>query len=59
VFKETALRSTAAKPKADLEIGLNDSSAVILSNMAMDENRRVYASELDKMGNGEAGKKKG
>ena len=50
---------TLAKPKADLEIGLNDSSAVILSNMAMDENRRVYASELDKMGNGEAVKKKG
>jgi predicted dehydrogenase len=49
---------TLAKPKADLEIGLNDSSAVILSNMAMDENRRVYASELDKMGAGEAPKKK-
>jgi predicted dehydrogenase len=49
---------TLAKPKADLEIGLNDSSAVILSNLAMDENRRVYASELDKMGAGEAPKKK-
>jgi hypothetical protein len=31
---------------------------VILSNLAMDENRRVYASELDKMGMGEAPKKK-
>lgn len=48
---------TLARPKADLEIGLNDSSSVILSNLAMDESRRVYASELDKMGTGEAAKK--
>jgi len=36
------------KPKADLEIGLADSVAVILSNQAMDEGRKVYFSEIDK-----------
>ena len=45
------------KPKADLEIGLADSIAVILSNMAMDEGRKVYFNEIDKMGRGEAVKK--
>jgi hypothetical protein len=39
-------------PKAGLEIGLADSVAVILSNLAMDEGRRVYFSEIDKMGRG-------
>ena len=38
------------KPKADLEIGLADSVAVILSNQAMDEGRKVYFSEIDKPG---------
>jgi len=38
------------KPLADLEVGLADSIAVILSNIAMDENRKVYFSEIDKMG---------
>ena len=46
------------RPKADLEVGLADSIAVILSNLAMDEGRRVYFSEIDKMGRGEAPKKK-
>ena len=41
---------TNKKPKADLEVGLADSTAVILSNLAMDENRRVFFSEIDKMG---------
>src|SRR5260370_12103488 len=41
------------RPKADLEVGLADSAAVILSNLAMDEGRRVYFSEIDKMGRGE------
>ena len=40
-------------PKADLEIGLADSVAVILSNLAMDEGRKVYFNEIDKMGRGE------
>jgi predicted dehydrogenase len=38
------------KPLADLEIGLADSVAVILSNQAMDEGRKVYFNEIDKMG---------
>jgi predicted dehydrogenase len=38
------------RPRADLEVGLADSTAVILSNLAMDENRRVYFSEMEKMG---------
>lgn len=40
------------KPKADLEVGLADSTAVILSNMAMDQERRVYFNEIEKMSNG-------
>jgi len=38
-------------PLADLEVGLADSVAVILSNQAMDEGRKVYFNEIDKMGN--------
>jgi predicted dehydrogenase len=38
------------KPKADLEVGMADAVAVILSNMAMDEGRKVYFNEIDKMG---------
>jgi len=38
------------KPKANLEVGLNDSTAVILSNMAMDEHRRVDFSEMQALG---------
>jgi predicted dehydrogenase len=45
------------KPRADLEVGLADSVAVILSNLAMDEGRKVYFNEIDKMGRGEAPKK--
>jgi predicted dehydrogenase len=41
---------TGKKPLADLEIGLADSSMVILSNLALDEGRRVYFNEMDKMG---------
>jgi predicted dehydrogenase len=41
---------TGQKPLADVEIGLADSVAVILSNMAMDEGRKVYFNEIDKMG---------
>ena len=40
-------------PKANLEIGMADSVAVMLSNLAMDEGRRVYFNEIDKMGRGE------
>lgn len=41
---------TGGHPKADLEVGLADSVAVILSNMAMEQERRVYFNEIDKMG---------
>ena len=41
---------TGARPKADLEVGLADSTTVILANLAMDEGRRVYFHEIEKMG---------
>jgi predicted dehydrogenase len=41
---------TGKRPKADLDIGLHDSVAVILSNLAMDEARPVQFSEIEKMG---------
>jgi hypothetical protein len=41
---------TGRRPLADLEIGLADSATVILSNLAMDEGRRVYFNEIEKMG---------
>jgi len=41
------------RPAADLEVGLADSAAVMLSNRAMDEGRRVYFNEIEKMGQGE------
>ncbi len=40
------------RPKADLEVGLADSTGVILANLAMDQERRVYFNEIDKMGRG-------
>jgi hypothetical protein len=42
------------KPKADIEVGLHDSTAVILSNIAMEEGRRVYFNEIDKFKPGAA-----
>jgi predicted dehydrogenase len=45
---------TGKRPKSDLEVGLNDSVAVILANLAMDEGRRVNFSEIEKMGRGDA-----
>ncbi len=38
------------KPRADVEVGLADSVAVILSNISMDEGRRVYFNEMEKLG---------
>jgi predicted dehydrogenase len=43
---------TGARPKADLNVGLEDSINVILANLAMDEGRRVYMNEIDRMGAG-------
>ncbi len=45
---------TGKKPVADIEIGLHDSTMVMLSNLAMDEGRRVYFNEIEKMGRGDA-----
>jgi predicted dehydrogenase len=41
---------TGKAPIANLEIGMNDSIAVILSNQAMDEGRKVYYNEIEKTG---------
>jgi predicted dehydrogenase len=41
---------TGDTPKADIEAGLANSTAVILSNLAMDQERRVYFNEIEKMG---------
>jgi predicted dehydrogenase len=38
------------KPKADIEVGLQDSIAVMLSNMCMDEQRKIHFSEIEAMG---------
>jgi hypothetical protein len=46
------------RPLADLEIGLADSVAVILSNLAMDEGRKVYFNEIEKLGRGSTSGKK-
>ncbi|MBM3765554.1 MAG: Gfo/Idh/MocA family oxidoreductase [Acidobacteria bacterium] len=45
---------SGAKPKADLEIGLSDSIAVILSNLSMKEDRKIWRKEIDTMGNPDA-----
>ncbi|MEO8592973.1 MAG: Gfo/Idh/MocA family oxidoreductase [Candidatus Solibacter sp.] len=41
---------TGKTPIANLEVGMADSVAVILSNQAMDEGRKVYFNEIEKMG---------
>lgn len=46
------------RPKADLEIGLSDSTSVMLANLAMDEGRRVYYKEMETMGRAPEPKKK-
>jgi len=46
---------TGKRPRADLEVGLTDSANVILANLAMDEGRRVFYEEINKMGTGPAG----
>ncbi len=43
---------TGTRPKADLEVGLSDSTAVMLSNIALEEDRKVLFTEMDKMGLG-------
>jgi predicted dehydrogenase len=41
---------TGDSPKADVEVGLAGSTAVILSNLAMEEERQVRFNEIEKMG---------
>lgn len=43
-----------SKPKANLEVGLADSSSVMLANRCMYEERKVSFSEIDNMGKPEA-----
>jgi predicted dehydrogenase len=43
---------TGTRPRADLEVGLMDSTTVMLSNLAMEEQRKVYFSEINNMGTG-------
>jgi predicted dehydrogenase len=38
------------KPRSDIEVGLQDSIAVMLSNQAMDQQRKVFFSEIEQMG---------
>ena len=49
-FFECCRNPTGRKPKSDLEVGLADSTGVILSNLAMDEQRKVFFNEMEKMG---------
>lgn len=44
------------RPKADLEVGLHDSAAVMLANRCMYEERKVLFSEIDNMGKPESAK---
>lgn len=37
-------------PRSNMEVGLQDSISVILSNLSIDEQRRVYFNEIEKMG---------
>jgi predicted dehydrogenase len=41
---------TGKAPLADMEVGLADSIMVMLSNLSMDEERKVYFNEIEKMG---------
>jgi predicted dehydrogenase len=41
---------TGGRPKADIEVGLADSTAVILSNLAMEQDRKVFFKEIETMG---------
>ncbi len=41
---------TMKRPLADIEVGLADSTAVMLSNLAMDQDRKVFFKEIETMG---------
>ncbi len=42
--------ASGSRPLAGIEVGLQDSVAVMLANLAMDEQRKVKFSEIDSMG---------
>ena len=42
--------ASGSRPRADIEVGLQDSIAVILANLAMDEQRKVQFAEIESMG---------
>ena len=39
-----------SRPRADVEVGLDNSAAVVLANLAMDEERRVQFGEIEQLG---------
>jgi len=41
---------TLNRPKADIEVGLADSTAVILSNICMEQDRKVFFKEMETLG---------
>lgn len=41
---------TLNKPKADIEVGLADSTAVILSNLCLEQDRKVFFKEIETLG---------
>jgi predicted dehydrogenase len=45
------IRKNNTHPRANFEVGLEDSTSVILANLAMDEERRVMFNEIEKIGN--------
>jgi predicted dehydrogenase len=48
------------RPRADIEVGMADAISVMLSNLAMDEGRKVYFNEIEKLaGQAAAAPKKG
>ena len=40
------------RPKADVEVGLADSTTVMLTNMALEQDRKINFNEIEKMGRG-------
>ena len=44
--------ATGGRPRADIEVGLQDSVAVMLANLAMDQQRKVDFIEIEQMGGG-------
>ena len=43
---------TGGRPKANIDVGLADSTTVMLTNLAVDEDRKVMYSEMEKLSRG-------